>query len=330
MREAITVVTLVYVLASCGHSSPETQRPKRLVSNPALGKATPDTTPRPKERFTLFYDEGRAKSGFPSPFAKGTVNGVPGVFLVDTGAMVHVLSKEFAAKLRIAIQKTTTSAVDSTNTKVRLGVMVGALGLGSFYDNKQEVFFVAHLPPSFSKNKIDGILSPQLLHKAGMSVLLDLKQPSLAFVDWQQFVRERKPVVYSGKRVTACVHPKKELMRVFAVDTQVAGKTVKLLLDSGAASTSLTQKVAQRLGLLAKARDAGHSSMGIGGKRVKNLVLSNAHLRLAGQESTHDLRIKRVKGGCPCDGALGMGILRGCQIAFGAKDVAMACGKTRP
>jgi len=328
----ILLLALVSTLASCGHSSSNAKDPAHPTLGSSAEKSAPNTPVRPsyvKESFSLLYDQSRAAAGFPSPFAKAKVNGVSGVFLIDTGAMIHVLSKEFAIKLRAAVQKTKTVAMDSTGTKVRLGMMVGALELGRFYINKKEDFFVTPLPPTFSKNKIDGILSPQLLHKAGMALALNLQQPSLDFVHWQQFIQEKKPTVYSKKRVTACVAPKLKLNRLFAVDARIAGKAVKLLLDTGANSTSISKGAADKLRLLAKARDVGKSSSGIGGKKIKNLLLPKTSVQFAGRKFTQDLRVKAPKNACPSDGHLGMSVLRSCMIAFEMREVAISCPQAR-
>lgn len=132
----------------------------------------------------LRYEQKLISQGFPSPVIELFIHGQKGLFLVDTGASIHVVSDWFAkqAKIKSAAHGTVAGASGGKGNSQFEKVSFYAQAGQGWSANNQWVAIV-HLPDAFRENRLAGIISPQqFLTNEKEVCLLNLKKPSLKLV----------------------------------------------------------------------------------------------------------------------------------------------------
>jgi predicted aspartyl protease len=252
--------------------------------------------------------EGRKSGGqpFPFPFVEVTLGDVVTRFLVDTGATAHV------------VDRATMSTPPPSITVNGWGPVAVAGGIA-----------VVDLPERIRAHGIGGILAPQLLAERGQAVLVDLSNSQLRGVPrstaWSQLGDFSAQLAPAGQRLCPA-DPSDAERRAIAVDAKVDGEPTKLLIDTGASRTWVSD------GSKAGAKASSHPVMGHSiAHNARDEVASELHggvrIEASAWSLAVDVGVSPAPGPLPCgaEARLGMDVLHDCAIALTADEVAVGC-----
>jgi hypothetical protein len=125
----------------------------------------------------LQYQPLLAAYGFTSPVVEVSVNGEIGLFLIDSGASIHVVSEWFSQKAKLQTGKSGSVGgssgghARSTISKIDLKL---SDRLGHPWVVSNQLAAIVPLDDGFKKNGLAGILSPQELAREDELCTVDL------------------------------------------------------------------------------------------------------------------------------------------------------------
>lgn len=283
------------------------------------GVDAPDPGP---ETTTVSLDMERLKrpdapSGL--PLVRARIGERELLMVVDLGAGATVIGAKLAAELGLHSENKVgaggTGGTVTTATR-HDDVSLSLLDLGAF---ESSVYSIP-LPASLSDRGIEGILSPQQLLSGHDSFVLDLQKAELSHV--QAVLGESSTSgMAAGERCSASegqnVH--------YYLAADVAGESVRLLVDSGATRGSL-YGTPERIERLKDAIGETAEVSGAGGvvevQRLKPLSLRSGTVA---SDLVFDLEAPGQEPGCPSDGSVGMDLLHRCVVHLDHTRLDVSC-----
>ncbi len=276
----------------------------------------------------VHYDSTLSLAGFPNPLVRATIAGRQALFIVDTGAGVHVLAAWFAKAAGLALRDSSTTLQGSTGEKSHTQTATNVEGV--FEDGtplKIDEAAVVDLPPIFQEKQLAGLLSPQMLARPGEAAVLDLREPALNFDSTDEALAQLPPEAGQVPGGHVCVNPKSQFRnRLYGVQSLIEGVTGVLLLDTGATRTLVAPQSTFALKLSDRSVVVGRIE-GVGGAATNGRRVMDVNLNLAGMNMKLDLSIGGAPGDCGTDGLLGMDVLKKCVIVLGDSKLGLYCGK---
>jgi hypothetical protein len=246
-----------------------------------------------------------------APLVAGSVGGIETLFVLDTGSEVHILTKELVDRLGLEVEEGEEGVDHSGATMPSWSVEDVPLSLGALELTVGDVVSIP-APAPFPPKGIGGILSPQHLHPAAVTVV-DLVGDELLLVEGDDhevaiWLGERSPELatlslerdpeFSSVVVPAAVRPFPELPTLL----NTGGRRTEF---SKAAVPGLGDELVERLGGGVSGADVIGSS---GGAQVVVVAGHDVPVaRLAVRETMHDPQ-----------GMVGADVLRGTVLACGA------------
>jgi predicted aspartyl protease len=274
----------------------------------------------------LIYSADLAAVGFPSPVLRATVNGQSVWFLIDTGASVHTLARWFATATHLGLRDTQTTLRGSTGATSQARA-AGPIQLetrdGGTISVREAV--VVDLPQVFADQHIGGLISPQLLARAGEAVILNLRTPSLSFAPFDGALASlglAPSAATSGTHVCPTGGPPPG--RSYGASVTIAGITADMTTDTGATSTVVASTRIARA-LVARSQANGQIQ-GVGGDAQSAKTVAGVSIVRGGAARKADVILGGTSAGCGADGLLGMDALRGCTLVLGETTMAWSCG----
>ena len=272
----------------------------------------------------LHYDATLAAAGFPSPLLSITIGGQRGVFLIDTGAGVHVIAKWFVEAAGLTATPTDMTVTGSTGTETRVDIVPE---VSATIDGGRKVVLadavVTAFPPVFETHRIAGLISPQLLAVDDEDAILDLRRPRLLFQR-----SKARAIASPTDRGRACTNAESPFRnRLYAINVVADGNQAELLLDTGATRTTLDASSAAARALEGRAVP-GDSNQGVGGAIERLRRVPDVRLARGGSTAPIELRIGNVHSQCGAEGLLGMDALRQCVLTLGPSRVEVKCART--
>lgn len=270
------------------------------------------------------YSKLLAGHGFPSPLVQAYLNGKSGVFLIDSGASVSVISKWFSDSARIRQDEDTSlgtsngrvSAAGIAKVRLRFKNRSGAL----VFSRIQVVTIVA-LPKEFEDNGIAGILSPQQLLQKHETCVLNLSEPSLK-------IETRSSIFTPGSsslEVAIAAGPGGINSILYTLPARLVNKSLMLIVDTGASHVAVGRETSVGLALFPNSVPTSEKVEGIDGKAEEVRLVANAELKAAGRAFATDIRIQPISKKMPADGMAGMQFLRRCTLFLSQNDGQIFC-----
>lgn len=221
--------------------------------------------------------------------------------LVDSGATVHAIratSGAGSARVRDAHG----AALDADRLDAPIGSVAGPW------------FAVAGLP-------VAGVLSPQAMLAFGQAAELDLRGGTLRVHDDP---RAAAALVAAGASALGIARCGERPGPLYTIEATIAGERARLLVDSGSARTSvlLRSSIARRVrkwpNYPATVRDpsGGHDAW----------VVLAVPVSVARFEVEIDMVVTDDAEPCDVDGALGVDVLRSCDVILMRASGAITCG----
>jgi len=255
---------------------------------------------------------------------RGRVGKVDTLFLVDTGANTHALTRWIAKKAKLTLEDKGDSSTDhSGKTMTSLRAPHPGLVIDGWGPVPDRDTLVIDVPEGLEKLGIGGFLSPQRLD-AG-TLVLDLLRGEMreshdaddekgALAEWSSFSR---PEPRSLAEAVACRDDTTPLGALsFVVPAQVDDQPVALLVDTGAQRTDLFSTSPAGKALSPRA-EAGNQVLLASGK-VDTKLLRDTPLAVGDVRQRLDVGLLPGSADplCPRDGVLGIDLLRRCVLVF--------------
>jgi Aspartyl protease len=289
----------------------------------------PGVAPRSKaaDMLPLQYQRTMIALGFPSPLLRATVRGQPVWFIVDTGASVNTLASWLVSAAHLEPRQTTATAIGSTGVEKPIRVVSNQIiQLDGGRDLTLREAIVVEFPPVFAKQRIGGLLSPQLLAPEHLASVLDLRLPTLRFEPFEIAVARlgrSRPLISSGSRVCRNAESPFE-NRQYAASVTTDGIAGTLLVDTGATSTLAAPGSRIAAALTDRASESGRAQ-GVGGDVQTRRKAPNVRFERGGAASTIAVIIGGSTPSCGPDGLIGMDALRQCILVLGESAFAWSC-----
>lgn len=266
--------------------------------------------------FPLRYDQPLVEQGFTSPVIKVSVNGTSGLFLVDSGASVSVVSSWFAEKAGIQDLSSGTvggaSGGSDASKMAKLDLsLTSSIGEAIVYKGK--VVAIASLPEVFHTNGIAGILSPQQLLKENEVCRLELKtNPSMTF----QESRPTPQSKYLPLSIVTHSGPEGTQTALYTLEGRVEGFKTHFIVDTGANEARIGFETSPGTHLLPQSIPTNEKVGGITGKPEFVRLLPHAKVKLLDRSLRMNVRLQPISNQMPADGMLGMEFLKNCSLIF--------------
>ena len=188
----------------------------------------------------LHYDEKLKKAGFPSPVVDVVINGVKGIFLIDTGASINIISNGFAQKSNIrgngSIRVGDSSGSSIKSNIAQIDFQINGNEGQEYYFNKQS-FAIVDLPEVFNQNDIAGIISPQQLLSKDKNLILDLKFPRMLITS-KSFPRSYSKKLIKLNVVTS-KGPNNTLISLYTIAGTIDNFHAFFIIDTGASNIGI-------------------------------------------------------------------------------------------
>jgi hypothetical protein len=311
-------VSALTVLVSCADQLERRGTPHapRADADAALVRAS--EAPFRLRRADLEFEiDGRP---FPSPLVRATIGHRTTWLVVDTGANHHALAGWFVRGLGLSAVETHAGR-DYLGRELALSrtgpLSITASGWGMVAD---EPLLVADVPDQLREMDLGGFLSPQFLAQdPGERVILDLARGELRVArkdDAQRSLIGRGVPITKGGALVCSDREMKN--RSFVLPARIEGEPVQLLVDTGAARSSLRATSAAGAKLLQRANPWTERVYGAGGV-FHARTLPDATIDVGAISMSTEIEIVPAspRPDCPFDGVLGMDVLRTCVLTLG-------------
>ena len=255
------------------------------------------------------------------------MHGQPAMFLIDTGASMHVLASWFVAAAKIDSKSSAGTARGSTGSETSLRVVKqldGKFENGARLQLAETI--VVEFPPIFAELKIAGLLSPQLLAPTGQAAVLDFRVPTLNFEEFETAIDRVGAQSLPDARV--CIDKESEFKnRSYAIPITALGAKALVIVDSGATGTFIAAETQIARALESQALE-GNRTQGVGGAVDENRHVPGVEILRGEVPVIVDLVIGKSPGpSCGPDGLLGMDALRQCLLVLGETGFGMTCSR---
>lgn len=336
VRLLASVLVLLVAGAGCAASrGDETSGHPRVA---AAAGARPHA--RPTRHATVRYDlRGRP---FDLPLVHGTLDGQRTIFLLDTGANVHIVGATLARKLGLAMTKTNERGSDHLGMPITTWrIDKPQLVLDEWGPVAPPSAVVTEIPKALERLGVGGILSPQKLATEGDAVVLDLYRGEIRDAWWEDAAREigatGAPLVGRGPEDgKACEEPDRTGTGLaYVLPASVEGQSVSLLLDTGAQRSDLFASSPAGQKLLPRSVTDDEPMYAASGKFVIRR-LPRAAITAGAFSSVVDVGLVEgsADSACKRDGVLAMDVLRACTLVLGRSRAFGTCapidGTPRP
>jgi hypothetical protein len=275
----------------------------------------------------IFYDPALAAKGFPSPLVEARIAGHEALFIIDSGASVHVLADWYAKVAEIRTGTDTDSTAIGSGGKTTAARTArrlrGHWSNGQEFSLKQAI--VVAFPPLFETLHLGGLVSPQLLAPVGTAAVLDLKIPSLEFKPFARAMTDLHLSQAINVPQEVCRNPDSQFVnRVYLAPVTTAGATDLMLVDTGATKTifSPNSKIAHAI---ATNSELGPRSEGLGGEVSGQGMVRNVQLSRGGKTVALNPSIGEVSASCDAKDLLGMDALHSFLLILGKDEMAFTC-----
>jgi hypothetical protein len=278
----------------------------------------------------IFYDQALAAQGFPNPLVKARIAGHEAVFIVDSGASVHMLADWYAEAAGIPAEKiaTVVTGASGETAPARLSRRLR----GHWSDGQRFVLddaMIIAFPPYFKSLHLGGLVSPQALASTGMAAVLDLRVPSLRFVPYERALSELRrsttptapidltpPCQYRGAN---------HINRLYSAAVTVGGATDLMLIDTGATGSIFSDQsnIGRAIGT---GSELDTPSDNVGGTVSTNRIVRNVPVQRGGGIVTLSPDVGKTSSSrCNAQGILGMDALRSCLLILSENQMAFSC-----
>jgi hypothetical protein len=190
---------------------------------------------------------------------------------------------------------------------------------------------VTDVPDPIARIGIGAFVSPQWLEQDGDALVLDLAAGEMREARWDDAARELdglagREIESAGVRLcrdtASAIHGLE-----FVVSAQVDGRTVDLLLDTGAYRTDVLSGSPAGRALAVRAKPSSEQMYAASGL-VRTSVVHSARVRVGEWSLTRDVDV--VPGvpdpACPRDGVVSMDVLESCTLLLGRTRLRGRCG----
>lgn len=314
-RAASAFAATIGVLAC--DTAPQSTSPRP----PCVAEPCVPSPPPPLRRARLEYEvQGRSLT---LPVVRGSIGGLPTLFLIDTGANTHALTRWAAKKAKIGLEDKGDSSTDHSGkamTSLRAArPAIRIEGWGAIPDRET---LVIDVPEGLEKLGIGGFLSPQRLPGTVVLDLLrgemregrDANEEKGALAEWASFSR---PEPRSLPEAVACRDDTTPLGALsFVVPAKIEDQNVSLLVDTGAQRTDLFSGSTAGRAISPRA-EAGNQVLLASGK-VDTKLLRDGAVVVGDVRAKLDVGLLPGSADplCPRDGVLAMDVLRRCVLVF--------------
>ncbi len=336
----LSALPLVLVLsASVAANGCATPRGDEASGRPRVAAAA-GARPRPTRHATVRYD--LAGRPFDLPLVHGTLEGRRTIFLLDTGANVHIVGATLARRLGLAMTKTSERGSDHLGMPITTWrIDSPRLVLDEWGPLAAPSAVVTEIPKALERLGIGGILSPQKLATEGDAVVLDLYRGEIRDAWWKDALLEigttGVPLVGRGpKDGRACEEPDRTGTGLaYVLPASIEGQAVSLLLDTGAQRSDLFVSSPAGQTLLPRSLTDSEPMYAASGKFV---IRRLPQVSISAGAFSAVVDVGLVEGSadsaCKRDGVLAMDVLRACTLLLGRSHAHGTCatidGAPRP
>ncbi len=254
----------------------------------------------------VFEAKGRT---LPVPLVQLSVAGATALFILDTGASHHALTRQFAAAHSLSLTEIAAGTGHAGEAIAAWKVGSVPATLGALPVVLEDVAAI-HGPPPFEPLGIGGFISPQHLHARAFAVM-DFESNLLLLVDGSaegiaKWSAERWPALLSLELPRASSDRKVMVWAAISPQDKVITE-----LDSGGSGTEFAASLFENLDQETKG-DTGRS---VSGKKIEGVVVHDRRLEVGGSSlAVPSLLARPDMGGQNFQGLVGMDLLRGTTL----------------
>lgn len=336
MRRRALLAWLAPVAFTSGACGGEAGHPR--VAHPQFAAWTPADdalvqTERPAEprRASLQFDlGGRA---FPLPVVHGTVAGQSTWMLVDTGANSHVIAGWLARKVGFALERLGDVGTDHVGRIIpTYRVEHPRVVLDQWGALADGPMLVTDVPLAIERLGIGAFISPQSLAEGG-AVVVDFPARQMHQAAYEDARRSLETRGASGHLLSpdggvACEDTESPIRGLaYVIPATIDGKSVTLLLDSGAQRTDLLMSSAAGQALAPRSLPNKEQMFAASGQiRARTLKAAKVTVGDWSLRTDIDLMPGAADPACPRDGVISMDVLASCVIVLGPGRMFGKCG----
>lgn len=256
-----------------------------------------------KQSKKIFNMPFLAKYGFASPSLEVRILGERFVFLVDTGAPIHIISSKNAEKLGFKSSLMKSEIVlknSSTSTTI-----------------KNQYFIIQSMPNDFDDAKIAGILSPQMLLQDLRSIQVDISN--------EKFLINGDSI--NGIRLLEkkIQGPDNTQLSYFLTTFSVGQSVAFALIDSGAEEFIVDMDSEIGRNLSERATAISTQIGDLYGTDTRTYLIKDQGVNILDEIISIDVFIKKFPKEKPGDAILGTKALRNCNIYFSKDFSSIRC-----
>ncbi|OFZ31025.1 MAG: hypothetical protein A2622_00010 [Bdellovibrionales bacterium RIFCSPHIGHO2_01_FULL_40_29] len=275
--------------------------------------------------FPLRYDETLVNQGFASPVISVQINGDQGIFLIDSGASITVVSRWFSDRANIRLGKIGSVGGSSGGNGTSAAAIVNMFiknskGAKEIFKKKSVV--IVDLPDVFQRNSIAGIISPQQLLKDGQFGTLSLSESPFFRISGQQ---PRKEDRFFPLNTIFSEGPGGQQNVLFTLDAIVDEVKTSFIVDTGADGASIGAETESGKKLLAKSIPTDEKIGGITGKPEVIRIVPQAQVKILDHDIKMKIRLQPISKQMSADGMLGMQFLKNCSLIISLKTGSISC-----
>jgi predicted aspartyl protease len=352
-RFLVGTMAVLALSLGCGQASPQrppAQSPPSPSSSAAAAHATARTTPsaavsssplsahdgapKPSERpekHVAFRYELRGHH-FPLPLVHGTVAGTPTWMLVDTGANSHVVAGWLARQVGLPLKKLGDLGSDHAGrTIATFRVDHPRMTIDEWGPVPDGPMLATEVPALIEELGIGAFVSPQrLVEGDGGGVVLDFVAGEMRADHYEAALRKLgrhgSSIAPNGGRV--CEDDASPIQGLaFVIPASVEGRTVDLLVDTGAERSDLLVSSGAARALTPRSTRNKEQLYAASG-RMTSRTVHGATVSVGDFAVKTDLDL--IPGAadpyCPRDGVVSMDVLHACILVLGRTAMSGRCG----
>ncbi len=273
-------------------------------------------------------DTGR--NAFHAPLVRGSIGGRETLFVLDTGAELHVVDAALADAAGIETMQVGGRIEVGNGDAVRArGTVDPRMVIDGWGGVPAHATLVLPLPDDMRAAGIGGIVGVALLATLERPVLLDLEQGRLTSGDHAALVRSirtRPLLLADAQNARVCRHGTAPAEAVsLVVSGTVAGVPALLSLDTGSLHANVLANVIASAGLNATDTTRTYD---VAGER-ETRTLREVSIAIGELEARSDIWITdgAPDPHCAFVGQIGIDILRRCALLLGTSDLTVRCAR---